>query len=262
MDNKNNWFDDVDNILSETLNFKVKLGIGEDAYTSLRIKNAASDIWEIAGAATTGATVANSAIVASTFFAPSGLLAMVGLSGAAITPIGWVIAAGVVTGGAWIGVIRYLKKISADRVTIVPNFINSPIDVLALGLFDLIAPLAIKIAAVDNHLDDSEHSLIREYFVKEWGYDGAFVDLGIGFIHTNLENYSIEDIATTLAKFTNENRDCNFEAMSKEITVFLHDIVLVDGRKDEREEKAIATVQSIFQYAERSTLGRAFRKRK
>ena len=80
MDNQDqiSWFQDVETIISEPLNFKAKLAIGEDAYTSLKVKNAAFQAWEVAGVATTAAVVAKSSLVASTFFAPSGFLAAIG----------------------------------------------------------------------------------------------------------------------------------------------------------------------------------------
>ncbi len=171
------WFEDIETIVAEPLNFKAKLAIGEDAYTSLKVKNAAYQAWEVAGVATTAVLVAKSSVVASTFFAPTGFLAAIGI-GTAVTPIGWVIAAGVVTGGAWVGITRYLKKASANRITVIPKFINTPLDVLALGLFDLLAPLALKVAEVEGRVGDGDRKLIADYFVREWGYDSRFVEFG------------------------------------------------------------------------------------
>ena len=83
-------FQNVDNIIVEPLKFKLKLAIGEDAYTSLRVKNAVVQAWDVAGVAATAAVVAKSSVVASTFFAPTGWLAAIGI-GTAVTPIGWVV---------------------------------------------------------------------------------------------------------------------------------------------------------------------------
>lgn len=239
------WFQDVETIVSEPLNFKAKLAIGEDAYTSLRVKNTAVQVWDVVGVAATGAVVAKSSVVASTFFAPSGLLAAIGI-GTAVTPIGWVIAAGVVTGGAWVGITRHLKKASASRVTVVPNFINTPLDVLALGLFDLLAPLALKVAEVEGRIDESDRSHIHDYFVKEWGYDPKFVGEGIKYIESNLAGLSIEAQAQTIADFTSQNRDCNFKLMSQEILGFLRNIVEVDGEIDAGDRVAIEDIETIF----------------
>jgi hypothetical protein len=243
-----NWFQDIETIVSEPLNFKAKLAIGEAAYTSLKLKNAVVQAWDVAGVATTAAVVTKSSVVATTFFAPTGFLAALGI-GTAVTPIGWVIAAGVVTGGAWMGVTRYLKKASASRVTVIPNFINTPLDVLALGLFDLLAPLALKVAEIEGRIPIPERKLINNYFVKEWGYDSKFVAEGIDYTESQLNEFSVEELAQTLVKFTRQNPDCNFEMMAQEILGFLRNIVETGGNKDEREEKTIKSIESIFKSA-------------
>jgi hypothetical protein len=155
--NDKEWFHNVESIIEQPLKFKAKLAIGEDAYSSLRVKNKVVEFWDALGVATTAATIANSSAVASAFFAPSGLLAAIGI-GTAVTPIGWVIAAGVVTGGAWVGITRYVKNITPSRVTVIPDFINTPMDVLALALFDLITPLVLKVAIVDGEIHSSERA--------------------------------------------------------------------------------------------------------
>lgn len=255
MDNQDqpDWFQDVETIVSEPLNFKAKLAIGEDAYTSLKVKNAAFQAWEVAGVATTAAVVAKSSVVASTFFAPTGFLAAIGI-GTAATPIGWVIAAGVVTGGAWVGITRYLKKASASRVTVIPKFINTPLDVLALGLFDLLAPLALKVTAADDNIDAENRKLIHDYFVKEWGYDPAFILEGIRYTESRIREFSTEDLAHTLAEFTRENQDCNFKLMSQEILGFLGNIVAAGERPDKRQEMEIEKIKSIFNSAGKSSM--------
>ena len=253
-----NWFKDIETIVSAPLNFKAKLAIGEDAYTALRVKNAAVQVWDVAGVATTAAVVAKSSVVASTFFAPTGFLAALGI-GTAVTPVGWVIAAGVVTGGAWYGITRHLKSAASSRVTVVPNFINTPLDVLALGLFDLLVPLAMKVAEVDGQIDASRRQLIRDYFVKEWGYDPKFVVAGTNYIESTLDELSIEQLAQTLAEFAGENRDCNFKLMACEILGFLGNIVEVDGRLNRHDEQAIENIEAIFASANRFSVRKKLR---
>lgn len=247
------WFQDIETIVSEPLNFKAKLAIGEEAYTALKLKNTVVQAWDVAGVATTAAVVAKSSVVASTFFAPSGFLAAIGI-GTAVTPIGWVIAAGVVTGGAWFGITRHLKKASASRVTVIPNFINTPLDVLALGLFDLLVPLALKVAATEGIVDESKRKRVFDYFVKEWGYDPGFVAAGLTYIESTLDELSIAELAQTLADFANQNPDCNFRMMSQEILGFLRKIVDVDGKIDARDEQAIAHIEAIFNSANKLSL--------
>jgi uncharacterized tellurite resistance protein B-like protein len=252
------WFQDIEAIVSAPLNFKARLAIGEDAYTSLKVKNAVVQVWDVAGVATTAAVVAKSSVVASTFFAPTGFLAALGI-GTAVTPIGWVIAAGVVTGGAWFGITRHLKSASANRVTVVPNFINTPLDVLALGLFDLMVPLAMKVAEVDGRVDESKRELMRDYFVKEWGYDPKFVVAGTNYIASTLGELSIKQLAQTMAEFASENRDCNFKLMSQEILGFLRKIAEVDGQLDRQDEAAIEKIEAIFNSANKFSIRKQLR---
>jgi hypothetical protein len=257
----NDWFTNVDAVVAEPLKFKAKLGIGENAYTSLRAKNAAFEAWNTLGTATaTAAAAAHSSVVASTFFAPSGFLGMIGI-GTAVTPIGWVVAAGVVSGGAWLGITSYLKSATNNRVTVIPEFINTPIDVLGLGLFDLIAPLSLKLAAIDGNIDKSEYELITNYFINEWGYDQNFVDKGLNFIESRLSDFSIKEVARALAEFKIKNPDCNYKPMSQEIIGFLRSIMEADGVIDEREEMAIDAVKKIFKETGKFSLTQTVKKR-
>ena len=187
-----------------------------------------------------------------------GFLAAIGM-GTAVTPVGWVIAAGVVTGGAWVGITRYLKKASASRVTVIPKFINTPLDVLALGLFDLLAPLALKVIAVDGNIVDAKRKLIHDYFVREWGYDSDFTAEGIRYTESRISEFSIKSLAQTLAEFTRENRDCNFQMMSQEILGFLSSIVAADGKLDRRQEIEIEKIKAIFKSASKSSLSKTVR---
>jgi hypothetical protein len=255
MDNQDqhNWFQDIETIVSEPLNFKAKLAIGEAAYTSLKLKNAVVQAWDVAGVATTAAVVTKSSVVATTFFAPTGFLAALGI-GTAVTPIGWVIAAGVVTGGAWMGVTRYLKKASASRVTVIPKFINTPLDVLALGLFDLLAPLALKVAEVEGRIHNPKRKIINDYFIKEWGYDPKFAAEGINFTEMRLNEFSVKELAQSLAQFTSNNPDCNFKIMSQEILGFLRNIVETDDNHDDHEEETIKGIEATFKSADKFSL--------
>lgn len=240
------WFEGINEIVSDPLRFKAKLEIGEDAYASMRMKNAVFRIWDVAGAAGTAVAVAKSATVASTFFAPTGMLAFFGI-GTAVTPVGWVIAAGVVAGGGWIGLTRYLKQVTGSRVTTIPNFINTPIDVLALGLFELMAPLALKVASIDGNIDMSERETIAKYFIKQWGYNPDFVHEGMSFIENRISEFSVKALAQALAEFKKNNNDCNYNAMSRELVSFLREIIESDGRIDEREEMALEKVKAVFE---------------
>jgi uncharacterized tellurite resistance protein B-like protein len=254
MDKK--WFEGVDDVVEDELRFKARLGIGEDVYTSTRVKKAVFEAWDVAGVAATGAQVASSALVAQKFFAAPSLLASVGIGTAtAVTPIGWVIAASVLSGGAWLGITRYLKD-DSGRTTVIPDFINTPLDVLGLGLFDLMAPLAMKVAAVDGHVHESELDTIKHYFVRRWGYSEQFVDRGLDFVSQKLGDYHIKTTAATLGAFARDNPDCKANAMLADIKSFLRDVMEADGQIDEREEMAIDRVEKVFAEEVRFSISR------
>jgi hypothetical protein len=250
MDNqkKIDWFDDIEKIVSEPLNFKAKLAIGEDAYAELKLKNAAIQAWDVAGVATTAAVVAKSSAVATTFFAPSGFLALLGI-GAAVTPVGWVIAASVITGGTWMGITRYLKKSSDNRVTVIPKFINTPLDVLALSLFDLLATLALKVSKTEPNIDTAKKTMIHDYFVKQWGFDPEFVSEGMKYTLSTLDEFSVDELAQSLAEFASRNRDCNFKMMSQEILGFLRNINNIEGQTDGQQTIAVDKIEALFKKA-------------
>ncbi len=252
-------FSDVTQVISEQLKFKAKLAIGENAYTTLKLKNKLADFWELAGGVGTGAAIAKTTLVASTFFAPTGFAGLLGL-GVAATPVGWVLAAAVLSGGAVLGVRRLLVDATGSRVTVIPKFINTPIDVLAVSLFDLIAPLLYKIAAVDGRITDDERACIRNYFIKEWGYDPVFIAAGTAVIESTLDDFSIKDLAETFAEFSKTNPDCNYAEMTRDLIEFIKIVIESDGIIDEREELVIEKIESIFLEAGRTFTKENFEK--
>lgn len=244
-------------VVADPLRFKARLGIGERAYGVLRLRNAVFEAWDAAGVAATGAAVAASPAVATTFFGASGFWAALGLGGAAVTPVGWVILAGALSGGAWFGLSRALKGTGKGRVTVIPHIISTPMDVLALGLFELMAPLALKVAAVDGTVGERERAAIRGYFVQVWGYDAAFVAEALAFTEDRLDDHSIKALAAALAAFKRDNPDCDAGAMSGEILRFLREVATADGPLDEREEMAIERIGAVFADGTRFSLRRS-----
>ncbi len=194
------YFDDVPEVVSDELRFKFKLGIGADAFTSLKYGKKVQELWDVGGVAATGAGLASSSIVAGTFFTGTGgWLASIGLGTVtAVTPVGWVIAAGAVSGVAYFGVTRVLRGYSSSRVAEIPQFINTPIDILGANLVDLVAPLAIRIAKIDGHYDPREAMVIQQYFVREWGINGDYVEAALKVIDENADDGTVKAIARQL----------------------------------------------------------------
>lgn len=243
-------FDQVQAVVRDPVRFKYKLDIGEDAYESLRLKKYLLDALDAGNGALVGFGAAKSSLVATTFFAPSGLLSAIGVTSAA-TPLGWAIAAGVIGAGLSLAIGKKLVRGSSDQVRGIPECINTPLDVLAVGLFDLIGLLGVKVALVDGKFVASEREQLHKYFVSDWGYDPEFVAAGLKQLEADAQHYTIREVAEQLANFKKDNPDCNYGTMAAEILVFLKDLSAIDGVVDEREEMAIEKVESIFQEVDR-----------
>lgn len=238
-------FEGVEQVVAEPLRFKAKLAIGEEAYTSLRLVNRMRELWDVLGAAGTGAAVAKSSLVATSFFAPSGLLGALGI-GTAATPIGWVALAALASGGACYGLYRYLGNSKGSRVIEIPRFLNTPLDTLGLALFDLIAPLALGLAKVDGQIDPEERALIRMHLVEDWGLDPHFVDQALKVIEPGLHELNIEAMANELAGFLHANPDCKHQVIASDLSGFLREMLASAGALTPAEEQALAKVSELL----------------
>lgn len=242
-------FEQVDQVVAVPERFKVRLGIGENAYASLRIKNKLREFWDVGGMAATGAGVAASSTVANTFFASTatgGVLGWLGLGAAAATPLGWVVAAAVASGGAYWGVTRAISGFAESRVQVIPKFLNTPMDLLAASLFDLIGALAARISMIDGNVDERERSYIIEHFIADWGLDRAYVTQALALIYDTAHEGRVKDLAKALASFQVENPDCNPAAMRSELIQFLRELAAVDGYVHELEELAIDAIERVL----------------
>jgi uncharacterized tellurite resistance protein B-like protein len=247
---------DLTCVVADTLKFRRKLRIGEDAYAVLRLGKGVQSLWDVGGVAMTGASVAASKVVASMFFASSGgLLAAFGI-GAAATPIGWVVAAAVATGSVYWGVSRMVRQQTGSMVDTIPRFINTPIDLLGMQLFDLMGALALRVAAIDGTIAKSELASIKSHFVEEWGFDVAYATRALDVLVGNAKASSLKAMAKAIADFQAANPDCNGYDMQRELMAFLRDVVAADGVIDEREELALEAVSAVFRAEKAITLSK------
>lgn len=253
----------INRVVADPLRFKLRLGIGEDAYATLRMRQTLQELWDVGGIAATGATAAASPLVATTFFsstASGGLLSLLGLGTAAATPVGWVAAAAIASGGAYYGVTRLARNWTGSCVDTIPKFLNTPIDLLAASLLDLIGALSLRVAAIDGQINEVERAAIKRHFTTEWGLDPAYTSAALDLITQSVDDARVKDLARALASFQAENPDCNPAAMQAELMHFLADVVAADGQVDEREELALEAIERTLREESEFSFSRTGRK--
>jgi len=240
-------FDRVITVLANEERFKLKLGMGRDVFGSIKAGDLIGRFTSVSSAAGAGAGVAFAVTGPSTIWAP--LLAYVGL---ASNPIGWIVGAAVASGGAYYGVSHLFKTYSSSRIDEIPKFLNTGLDVLGSAMLDLLGSLALKVAAIDGHIDASERVAIQGYFVEEWGYDPDYVQHALDVLQQNVDKSRLSEMANSLAEFSRQNPDCNFQAIQAELRKLLTEVAEADGHLDEREEMAIERIENALR--ERNSL--------
>lgn len=234
--------DGVTQVVAEPLRFKAKLAIGENAYKSLRMINRTREIWDVLGAAGGGAALAKAAAL--------------GL-GAAATPVGWIAIAALASGGACYGLYRWLGDTKGSRVIEIPKFLNTPLDTLGLALFDLIAPLALRLAAVDGAVEAAERAALVRHLVDDWGLDPAFVTRAVAQIEPGIAQGSVEEMAAELSAFLHANPDCNHKAIAADLGEFLRRLLEAGGPLSDSEEVALALAMKLLLQEPETPLSKA-----
>lgn len=237
-------------VIANADQFKRRLAIGENAIASRRVLNGALQLWDTYGAAGTGMTVAKSAAVAGVL-APATLtgspLVWLGLT-APVTPIGWVIAAGLLAGGAYYGVSRWMASSPDDAVDVIPKFLKSDIDVLGMTLLDMHAAVALRLAAADGKIDRRERKVIRDHFHKQWGYDPVYLKFALPKIEADAlaGEEALEQVVARLAVFQRKCQDCAQDVMDRELLALLKDVAAADGVDALEEQQALATIEQTL----------------
>ena len=240
---------EIDSPLSHPLYFKKELHIGEGAYRSLRIRKILLKGGRFAGAAGIGGAVASSGAVATTFFPATGIMAAVGL-GAAVTPVGMIVLAAVLSGVAWTAIAKQFDDFGTRRVDEIPIFINTPLDLLAVGIFDLLSPMFVKLASVDGDFDELERNTIVNYFVEDWGYDEKFVKVGIDMAGEFALTF--DEVIDSFVEFIRSNPDCNAKVVSQNIMAFLQEVAEASNGVVDCEQRALLAAESAFAELQKS----------
>jgi hypothetical protein len=225
-------------IVKEPLKFKAKLGIGERAYALLRARENLTTASEAIGVGGAASTVASSSVVAKFFFG--------GFFFTAATPIPWIIAAGVLTGGAYIGISHLFERSKETGLIVIPKYINTPLDVIAASLIELMLPVSLKIASVGGGLQEPELRAIRIFFVDKWGYCPGFVARLIEEYRSQIDSVSYSKLADSLGSYCAESPDCDKEAILGGFVTHLREIIEADGRVRDDEKVEIEYLSGLL----------------
>lgn len=235
---------DAEQIIAVPLAFKNKLRIEDKAYAWLGKREQLANFLLAGAGAGAGAGAASSAAVAGTFFAPTGIAAWLGLATAA-TPVGWVLASAIATGGT----VLFLGKILTDKTSvaeIVPHHINTPLDLLAQSLMELLGALAVRVATVDGEFHPCELRAIGDVLHGEWGYDRDYITKAVGSLAEQVSHQTVPTIVMQLQEFLEANRDCNRQAMNDDLMEFVLEIVSADGIVRPEEKLALRDIAEAF----------------
>ena len=262
MTNTDMIFVGVKQVVAHPLTFKHKLAIGEDAFTSMRLQKHLGKAWDVVGAAGTVGAAAKSSVVANAFFGKAGLMAVMG---GASTPLGWVLAASVVGGGAWFALTKVLRAETDKRVDIIPKFINTPLDILAIRLFELMVPLALQMVVLGTPagqvanagLPSSSRHLMQNYLVGGWGYDHDFIDHALPILQANMVNTDVLQTARQLAYYEKQNPDCNYQAMRDDLLAMMRAVAESVGAINSQQQGLLADVDGVYsEVAKNNTLNK------
>lgn len=240
-------------IIRDELKFHHKLGMGERAYKWLRARENLTTFSEAMGITGMASAAMTSSVVAGTVFGGKGLLATIGLATAA-TPVGWVIGVGALAGGGYIGLSKLLERSKERGLVVVPRYINTPLDIIAATVIDLLLPIGLKFATLDGKVCEQESAVIRKHFVNDWGYSEDYVDGCLVKTMTVIDSVSITDLIEKLIDYAERNEDCDLLTIQNTLINFLQKLIESDGVIDDNELNHLKLVQSIFESASKKSV--------
>ena len=241
--------EDIENIVADPDKFRRKLGIGVDAFKLLSQADRLDAF--LSSAAVGGASALG---VFAAWSSSLGVLGTVGASiGLVATPVGWIALAGSAGLATSYGVKRLLRAAKKETVTEVPNFINTPIDVLGAAVCDLLTPISLKIAYADNNFSPEEKQFIIDHFTSQWGINSKYIENLIEDIGNDLSEFSYSKLATSLKELCSESGDLEYDVMANEIISIAENVMTSDGHIDESEAKEIAELKLAFSVTETKT---------
>ncbi|MDB4409294.1 TerB family tellurite resistance protein, partial [Gammaproteobacteria bacterium] len=204
--------------------------IGADAF---RYLSNAENLGSFTTALSTGVGVAS--LTYFGWMASIGTLGQLGLLvGVISTPAGWFAAAGAGCAATVLLTRRIFQSVKKEAVTEVPNFINSPLDILGSSICTFMCPILLKIAYADGHISKPEHEKIKDYFIDQWGINPTYVAALLKCDEATLRDFDWCGLNTAL-KEIEKTGDLKYSAMASEIISIATEVVTCDGESHPHE---------------------------
>lgn len=238
---QNFFSEEITSVVEDADKFRRKLNIGLDAFKYL---SNAENLGNFTTALSTGAGIAS--ITYFGWMASIGTLGQLGLFiGVVSTPAGWLAAAG--AGGAATVFLtrRIFQSVKKEAITEIPNFINSPLDILGSSICDLVCPILIKIAHADGHIVPQEIDKIKSYFIDQWGINTDYFNGLLKFDEANLHDFEWSDLSKTL-KGIAKTGDLKYSTMANEVIVIATEVMACDNEVHPSELLEIERLKSAL----------------
>jgi len=240
-------FDDDEVVVANDIKFKAALGIGEQAFKSMRVRENLTTFSEALGVGTAVAGVANTVTIGSLLGFSSGGLLGTGLFASSTVPgLNVIVAAGVISAGAYVGLSRFFAKGKESKVMVIPKFINTPLDLLATSIASFFIPLGLKIGLADGNLEPVEELKLKKYLIDEWGFAAPFVAKMTEQYKTEKQLGSYKDLLSSFGEFIDKNEDCDPEEIKASLMILLRQISEADGVLSEKEEIELKFIDNLL----------------
>lgn len=116
---------------------------------------------------------------------------------------------------------------------------------VSIGMFSIVAPLALKIAEADGVVEQQELDCITKFFVVEKGYPEIYVKRGLSNISQSISNIDLNEVSISVRNFVQMRDDFTNDDLERVINL-LEEVITADGVKHDKELKALKLVKTII----------------
>lgn len=230
--------EEPERVVADSQQFRLKLGIGVDAYKTL------SKICDLSPMLSGGAMASGAGFLG--LQGTAGAFAFIGFGS---TPIGWVALAGVAGAGVFYGGSQLLKKARKGAVQEIPKYLNSPIDVIASSILSFIAPIAFKLAKLDGVVSQAEREFVSQYFVNEWGFDEKYVNSQLDTLIDSADEIDFDKVSNKINELVTSG-DVNKDELIKQVVELSEKLCQIDQSEHDETEVQLQALKQALMYGQ------------